>query len=111
MLKEYGFIRVGAVCNEIEIANVDYNVEKIINCLDKAREKGIEILTFPELSLSGATCYDLFLNDDLISSVLKGLEKLKKVSVNYDLVFIVGAPIRNDNALYNTLDLSSFNKL
>lgn len=101
MLKEYGFLRVGAISNKLEIANVEYNVKEILSCLDKAKENGIEIVTFPELSLTGYTCKDLFLNDDLINDALNGIIKLKKESVSYDSLFIVGAPLCINNSLYN----------
>lgn len=101
MLKEYGYVRVGAVSNNLEIANVTYNVNEIEKCLKDANEKGIEILTFPQLSLTGYACQDLFFNDDLINDSLKGIIELKKKSVDYDLVFIIGAPLRVNNELYN----------
>lgn len=101
MLKEHGYLRVGAVSNKLEVSNVSYNVKEIISCLDKAKDKGIEILAFPELSLTGATCKDLFLSEDLINHVMLGIKELKDASENYPLTFIVGAPLKIDNALYN----------
>jgi len=101
MLKEYGYVRVGSISNKIELANVDSNVNEILSCLDKAKEKGIEIVSFPELSLTGSSLKDLFYNDDLIDDVMKGLEVLTKESVKYDLIFIVGAPLRVNRKLYN----------
>ena len=65
MLKEYGYVRVGAAVNKLKIADIHYNVDEMKKILDKAIEQGIEIITFPELSLTGYTCQDLFLNDDL----------------------------------------------
>lgn len=101
MLKQYGFLRVGAVSNKVEVGNVCANVEEILKCLDKANSNGVEIVTFPELSLTGYTCQDLFLNSDLLNDVLEGIEQLKKESLKYDLVFIVGAPLVVNDALYN----------
>lgn len=66
MLKEYGYVRVGAAVNKLKIADIHYNVDEMKKILDKAIEQGIEIITFPELSLTGYTCQDLFLNDDLL---------------------------------------------
>lgn len=101
MLKEYGFVRVGAAVNKLKVADINYNVDEIINVLDEAIQKGIEIITFPELSLTGYTCYDLFLNDDLLDNTLKGLARLKEYSNNKDIVFIVGCPLKIGNVLYN----------
>ena len=101
MLKEYGYLRVGSISNKIELANVEANVNEVLSCLDKAREKGIEIVSFPELSLTGSSLKDLFYNDDLIDDVREGLDRLTKESANYDLIFIVGAPLRVNRKLYN----------
>ncbi len=101
MLKEYGYVRVAAIVNQLHLADVNYNVKNIKELLDEAIKKGVEIACFPELSLCGYTCQDLFLNDDLINNCIKGLAELKKYSINKDIVFIVGSPIKVDNALYN----------
>lgn len=101
MLKEYGFVRVGAASNNIEVGNVKSNVKEIIKCLDIAQKEGVEILCFPQLSLTGYTCQDLFLTDDLLNAVLEGIAKLTKASLEYQLTFIIGAPLRINNDLYN----------
>lgn len=101
MLKEYGYIRVGAIVNKFELLNPIHNVEIMIDLLNQAIAKGIEIVTFPELSVVGYTAGDQFLNDDLYLNILKGLEILKDYSKDKDIIFIVGAPIRIKNANYN----------
>lgn len=101
MLKKYGYVRVGAAVNALRIADVPYNVNEMKRILDSAREKGIEILTFPELSLTGYTCQDLFLTDDLLQATLSGLQELKEYSKKNSIVFIVGAPLKIGNVLYN----------
>ena len=42
MLKEYGYVRVGAIVNEIHLCDVDYNVSEIIRLVKKADSKGVE---------------------------------------------------------------------
>lgn len=101
MLKEFGYVRVGAAVNNLKIADVNYNVIEMKHILDLAIEKGIEIVTFPELSLTGYTCQDLFLNDDLLSGTLEGLKELKEYSRGKPIVFIVGAPLKIGKVLYN----------
>ena len=89
MLKEYGFVRVGAASNKIVVANVEENVKEIINCLDNAQKNGVEILCFSELSLTGCSCCDLFLTDDLLKSTLKGIKKLTDYSKNCGIKLLV----------------------
>ncbi|MDE6407242.1 MAG: NAD(+) synthase [Anaeroplasmataceae bacterium] len=101
MLKKFGYVRVGAAVNKLKIADIAYNVEEMISILDEAIKKGIEIITFPELSITGYTAQDLFLNDDLIQKTLIGLEQLKEYSKKHSIVFIVGAPLKIGNVLYN----------
>lgn len=108
MLKEYGYVRVGSASNEIHLCDVNYNVDEIIRLVKIADKKGIEIITFPELSIVGYTAQDLFLNEDLLNGCINGLDRLKKFSLDTNTVFIVGAPIKIKNQLYNCA-ISFFN--
>ncbi|MCR5647153.1 MAG: NAD(+) synthase [Acholeplasmatales bacterium] len=101
MLKEYGYVRVGAAVNEIHLCDVNYNVSEIIRLVKEADNKGVEILTFPELSIVGYTAQDMFLNSDLYNGCINGLNALKEFSKETKTIFIVGAPIRVNNSLYN----------
>lgn len=101
MLKQYGYVRVGAIVNQTRLADVPYNVIEMKKMLNQAIEAGVEIVCFPELSITGYTCQDLFLTDDLLNQTLSGLEELKKYSKEHSIVFIVGAPLKIGNALYN----------
>ena len=101
MLKEYGYVRVGAIVNEIHLCDVDYNVSEIIRLVKEADSKGVEIVTFPELSIVGYTAQDMFLNTDLYNGCINGLAALKSFSKETKTIFIVGSPIRINNSLYN----------
>lgn len=101
MDKKLGFMRVGAVTPKLEISNVTFNVSEIKKMMDEASSKGVEITLFPELSLTGYTCADLFLNDHLLDEALSGLIDLKKYTKKIKGVFIVGVPVRRDNQLFN----------
>ncbi len=101
MKKEFGFMRVGAVVPEIRISDVDFNTKEIKKMMTKAEECGIQITLFPELSLTGYTCADLFLNEFLLDKAYNALIDLKKYSKKLKGVFIVGLPMRLDNQLFN----------
>ena len=101
MLKKYGYVRVGAAVNEIHLCDTEFNKNEIIKLIREADSKGVELLTFPELSLTGYTAQDMFLNEDLYNGVLKALADLKEESKRTHVLFIVGAPIKVDSALYN----------
>lgn len=95
-------IRVGASVPEISVANPKFNLEKIKEEIKKAIDNKINILSFPELSLTGYTCADLFKQDLLIDKSYEALKELKQFSKGKNIIIIVGAPIRDSNMLLNT---------
>ena len=101
-MEEYGFIKVGACVPELKVANPKFNTEVIKKQIDLAIKNNIGIITFPELSITGYTCNDLFNQDILIEAANKSLEEIKNYSKDKKIVIIVGSPIKCDNSLYNT---------
>ncbi len=97
----YGFIRVGAYSPKIKLANVVYNEEQIIQGIKEGIDKGVKILVFPELSLTGYTLGDLFYQDILLESSLKGLENIVNYTLEKNVLVFVGMPIKNGNKIYN----------
>ncbi len=100
-MKKYGFIRVGSIVNSLKIADPVNNVEELVKLIKEAYDKGISIVSTPELSISGYSCCDLFLQDSLINEVERSLELLIEKTKNIDITYIVGAPLRIMNKLYN----------
>ena len=101
MNKKYGFLRVGAVVPEIKVANVTNNVEEIIKQIKQVNKEGIQVVAFPELSLTGYTCGDLFNNRTLLNNALEGLNKIIDETKKLDVISIVGLPLLINNLLYN----------
>lgn len=86
----------------VRVADVDFNVLQIENLIKKATDEKATIIVFPELSVTGATCGDLFFHRLLIEKAKQGLEKLLNKTNTFDIVVIVGLPFRGDNGLlYN----------
>ncbi len=100
-MKELGFIRVGAIVNKLALANPLKNAEVIINEIKKAETLGVSIATTPELSLTGYTCGDLFLQEQLLDDSIKALEKVLNETKDIDIISILGMPLRHDNQLFN----------
>ena len=100
-MKEFGFIRVGAFVNQLVLGNTIKNAEEIIKGIKDANEKGVSILTTPELSITGYTCGDLFLQDKLIEESKNALQKILIETKNLSIITIVGAPIKHENQLFN----------
>ena len=101
MNKRFGYVRVAASVPKIKVANVEYNVKEIVNEIKKLAKEGVQVVTFPELSITGYTCGDLFNQDFLVEKSIEGLETIVKDTAKLDIVSIVGMPIRIDNKLYN----------
>ena len=102
MNKRFGYVRVAASVPKIKVANVEYNVKEIVNEIKKLAKEGVQVVTFPELSITGYTCGDLFNQDFLVEKSIEGLETIVKDTAKLDIVSIVGMPVRIDNKLYNT---------
>lgn len=101
MNKKYGFLRVGAVVPEIKVANVTNNVEEIIKQIKQVDKEGIQVVAFPELSLTGYTCGDLFNNRTLLNNALEGLNRIIDETKKLDIISVVGLPLLINNLLYN----------
>ena len=96
-----GFIRVGAATIYTKVADTLHNTEEILQVVDNAVTNNIQILVFPELTLTGYTCNDLFLQTHLQQASMKALITLKEASIGKEIVLIVGAPVALTNGLYN----------
>lgn len=101
-LNEYGFVRVAVLSPEIRIAAIDFNLNEIKRLINLACEKDAQIILFPELSITGYSCGDLFFQNELINKVRNALIDLCDFSKNLNASIIVGAPIFNAGKLYNT---------
>lgn len=100
-MKEFGFVRVGAIVPKLSLANPLKNALEIVEQVTKAYKKGVAIVTTPELSLTGYTCGDLFLQDALLNEAEEALEKLVEETKELSIITILGMPIRHDNQLFN----------
>ncbi len=101
-MRNFGFVKVGAAVPFVRVADVEYNVCRIKSMIDRAVKEGVELLCFPELSLTGYTCQDLFRNTHLLDEADAALDRLKDYCRDLPLVVIVGIPVRRDNRLYNS---------
>ena len=95
------FIKVAAACPVTRVADIDYNLENIFICLDKAFEDGAKSIVFPELAITSYTCSDLFMQYSLLEKANLAIEKLIKKSTGLDMLIAIGAPLSFKNVLFN----------
>lgn len=96
-----GFIKVGVCSPELKVADCGYNVKRMIEKAREMSERDVKLLAFPEFSLTGYTCGDLFLQEPLLSGALVGLERFAAETKDCDTIFVVGLPLVHQGRLYN----------
>lgn len=95
-----GLVRVGAAVPSLALGNVKENMKRHLAMMREAKEKHVSIVTFPELSLTGYTCGDLFFQRRLLDDVTDALIALKD-EMPEGILAVVGAPLEIEGALYN----------
>ncbi len=93
MKAEAKTIKVGAVSPRIRLADVSYNVKECIKEAKRAAEMGVSLLVFPELTLTGATCGDLFAHSVLTRCAERGLREFVDATRELDMISLVGLPL------------------
>ena len=97
----YGFVKVAAAVPHIQVADCFYNIEKIEGLMRQASEKGVQIIAFPELSVTAYTCLDLFAQQTLLDGAETALLQLVSNTADLNILAIVGVPLRTGNQLIN----------
>lgn len=98
---ENGFFRVAAVVPSVNVADCDYNTDNIITECDKLYKKGVSLVVFPELALTGYTCADLFRMSTMHEAVNRNLSRIVEASFSWSMTVVVGAPVIHENRLYD----------
>ena len=97
-----GFIKVAAASPSLKVGNPSFNKDRIIKLMNEAEAKGVKILVFPELSITGYTAGDLFFQSALLESATEALLEIAEASAALDVLSFVGYPLRYNGKLYNT---------
>ena len=95
------FLRVAAAVPPLAVGDVKTNTAQILNMAKKAQEEGAQVIVFPELSLCGYTCGDLFFQQALLQGVKEGLAFLLSQTAELPAAILVGLPIAVGGALYS----------
>lgn len=98
---QHGFVKVCAATTQIKVADVEFNTQRIIEAIEESYKKGSSVTVFPELSICGYTCGDLFNQRLLIERVEKSIEDIAKATIGKHMIVFVGAPLVCDGKLYN----------
>ena len=100
-MNNYGYIKVAAAIPSVKVGDCNYNVSEIEKMIISAEGTGVEIIVFPELSITGYTCQDLFRQEQLIDAAEMSIMKLLDFSRQLGIISIVGAPVIVGGLLLN----------
>ena len=98
---EYGMVRVAAAVPSVKVADVKYNIEQIKTQIAEAEARGVQVLVFPELCVTGYSCQDLFAQRLLVEEAEQGVQALKTFTQGKRVAVIVGIPVDTGKLLLN----------
>lgn len=97
----FGYVKVGAAVPKLKVADCVYNKEEILKVVEEAAAKKVRVLSFPELSITGYTCADLFFQAPLLKTAEKAVQEIAEATKELDLFLLIGAPIAVDSQNFN----------
>ena len=100
-MDNYGFLKVAAAVPRVKVGDCAWNASRLAALADEAAQRGVEIVVFPELALTGYTCGDLLLHGSLLDAADEALEELVRATRKLPLTLIAGIPLRHGSTLYN----------
>ena len=100
-MKNYGFIKVAAAIPAVRVADCDFNTTEMARIMSEADKRDVRVLVFPELSVTGYTCQDLFRQNILITAAEKSVVSLLNSSMHVDVIAIIGVPVVVGDLLLN----------
>ena len=105
----FDFIRLACAVPDVEVGNTEFNTQEIIKYIDI--NKDADIIVFPELSVTGYTCADLFFQKTLIDGAKVGLRRIAETTCDTDSAVAVGAPLVIGGRLYNCAVMMSHGRV
>ena len=90
---KHGFVKVAAASPVIRVADCEYNADRVIEIIHKAESLGVKLLVFPELTLTGVTCFDLLGHRVLLDGARRALGRVIEATKGSDMLVFVGLPL------------------
>lgn len=96
-----GFTKIAVATPLTSVADCNKNAREIIDIINKVSTENVEILLFPELSITSSSCGDLYLQPFFIQKTEEALQEVIAASNSVETIITVGAPVKHINKLYN----------
>ena len=100
-MRNFGYIRVAAVSPRVKVADVAFNRDETCRLIEEAEKKGVSLVVFPELGVTGYTCADLFGTNLLLDRAEEAVFSIRDFTRGKQVTAVVGAPLRCNDRLYN----------
>ena len=97
----HGFVRVAAATPVVHPADPKANADEHIRLIEQAAAQGVDLIVFPELSLSGYALDDLHMQGALLDEVERQIERVADATEGMAITAVIGAPVRHAERLYN----------
>ena len=99
--QDIGFLRIGAALPQLRLADIDFNINSILEVIHQASLENVQVLAFPEMAITGYTINDLVQHQALLSKARQGLEKILTETATKPVVIIIGLPLNVENKVFN----------
>jgi len=100
-MNDMGYFRVAAAVPAVKPAAVRDNADAIIHAFINACEKGSDLVLFPELSITGYSCADLFLQSRLLEEAENQAARIIEETSARSSMMIFGMPLARHGRLFN----------
>src|SRR5690242_13491342 len=101
-MNTHGFLRVAAASPELRLADCPFNADRTLALMKQAEDRGVNVVVFPEMGLTGYTCHDLFHLQTLRRAAEDALARVVERGANvFRGVAVVGLPLEVDGQLFN----------
>lgn len=107
----FGFLRVGAACPRVTVADPRQNLAATLEVLRRAEDSAVQVMVFPEMGLTGYTSGDLFLGTTLVEAAEAALADLLAACSRSPMVVVVGLPLAADGRLHNVAAVTQSGRL
>jgi len=97
----YGYYRVASAVNTTTVANPEKNAKEVLSLIREAYAKEVSVVVFPELTLTGYTASDLFLNQTLLTAQNEALQYILNNIEDISTIAIIGIALIEADRLYN----------
>ena len=98
---KFGFVKIACVSPELRVCDCVFNGREIVRKFNEAVNNGAEVVVFPELSVTGYTCGDLFFQQSLVFSAEEEVKKIVGASAGVKTLLFVGVPVFRNEGIYN----------